>query len=47
MYEELMTLAYNIEDRLGYTKKWGEIVNKLQSVDIDKLISTMNELLNS
>ena len=38
MYEELMILAHNIEDRLSYDeteegKKWGLIVNKLQKFD--------------
>lgn len=35
MYEQLMTLAHNIEDKLSYNeteegKKWGLIVNELQ-----------------
>ena len=43
MYEELMKLAYNIEDKLQYDetpkgKKWGEIVNKLQEFNTSETI---------
>tara|TARA_R110000822_G_scaffold36734_1_gene103178 strand:+ start:2372 stop:2554 length:183 start_codon:yes stop_codon:yes gene_type:complete len=40
LYEQLMVLAHNIEDKLHYNetprgKKWGKIVNKLQ--DFNKI----------
>lgn len=55
MYEELMVLAHNIEDKLSYDeteegKKWGLIVNELQKfqfhaeVEEDKISFTYSFL---
>jgi hypothetical protein len=44
MYEELMRLAYNIEDKLNYQGQWSEVVNELQKINIDKLIKDNGEL---
>lgn len=49
MYEELMVLAHNIEDKLSYDeteegKKWGLIVNKLQEFDFHLKIEEEKEI---
>ena len=49
MYEELMTLAHNIEDKLSYDeteegRKWGLIVNKLQNFDFHLKIKEEKEI---
>ena len=42
IYEEIMALAYNLEDMLSYDEtpgglRWGKLVNKLQEFEFDEI----------